>query len=1270
MNRTLSRISHGAAALTAATLIASAARAQLSVSEDPLFLGENVKPNILLAVDDSGSMDGEVLFSTNDGAVWWRTSAGGGCPQGYAGCGTNGTADIAAAGRPNFNHAGNGDATWKKYVYLFPIGSGAVTVGRRVYNDATNDHFAIPPLPAYAWARSPDFNAAYFNPAERYEPWQGYGSTTFGNAPPATAKTDPVVGTVTFNLTLDRMSATSVSTSTCSGTTPALSVDHLFRMYPGMVIPAGTCFRARNDAVPASSPNWQIAATDLTITHGATANAATLVTPATGSGLGVAIRYFPATFYLRSAESLPAGYGYTATPLAGTGPAGEALLGYEIKLANFANPQLYATAIGNFANWFTYYRKRHAATRGGLGFAFNDVDNTRVGSFRINNRVDVAMRDLDIAADREAFYADVYSYVNSGGTPNREAVNHMGLQLSRTDGTAPILATCQQNFGVLFTDGYSNVATPRDVDNADGTYGAPFADSYDNTMADLAMYYYQNNLRPDLGDGSVPVPAACDAASPDPRLDCQVDPHMNLFGVTLGTRGTIFGVDTAATADPFANPPAWPNPNSVFRHPAHVDDLWHGTINSRGSLLNVAIPSQVGERFAELLDVIDERESSSSAVAANSTRLETNTFVYQGRFRTSDWTGQLLALELDPDDGTIAGLAWDAADLIPDPADRNIFTLDEDGDGIEFLWDLLGSTQQGSLDMDMLGEARVDWLRGDQSLEDNEDGFRVRTAVLGDIVNSDPVFVGAQNFGYEALPVSTPGRDSYQDFRITKIDVDGTDDPDDDSDDDGRVLEPMLYVGANDGMLHAFDAETGEEWFAYVPSALIPELDALSDPSYSHRYFVDGQIAVGDAYIDRGGGSDEWASVLVGTTGAGGKTVFALDVTNPHDFDENDVLWEFTGTDNIGDPDTDDFGIPIGQPTIARTADGTWVAIFGNGYNSTNHHAVLYIVNLEDGTLLRKIDTGAGSLATPNGLATPSLLADATRTIQAAYAGDLHGNLWKFDLSNADPDLWTVAFSGSPLFTATDNAGVAQPITAPPQIGRHPNGGYMLYFGTGTFFQTGDNFVSSPQEQSFYGIWDKTAPSVIMYTDREDILTRQEILYEDDPAALPSGRNFAVRVTSNNPTDWDSARGWFIDLVSPLNGAEGERVVSLPLLRNGRVIFPTLIPSASPCEFGGASWLMEIEAVSGKRLDQPPLDINEDGDIDSEDLVTVTIDGVSVTVAPSAIQSREGIIDTPAVLTTPDGNEIKVASGTSGNVEALRERGSGQRLRGSWRQLR
>ena len=467
----------------------------------------------------------------------------------------------------------------------------------------------------------------------------------------------------------------------------------------------------------------------------------------------------------------------------------------------------------------------------------------------------------------------------------------------------------------------------------------------------------------------------------------------------------------------------------------------------------------------------------------------------------------------------------------------------------------------------------------------------------------------------------------------------------------------MIYVGANDGMLHGFDAVTGVERFAYVPSTLIGELNQLPAPGYRHRYFVDGYLFAGDAYITRGG-APRWATVLVGTTGAGGKTVFALDVTDPHSFDENDVLWEFT------DPD---LGYTIGQPTIARMRDGTWVAVFGNGYGSDNNRAVLFIVDLQTGALLKKIDTGVGSGANPNGLSTPALLADGTRTIQAIYAGDLRGNLWKFDVSSTSSSAWGVAYSGTPLFTATSDSGVRQPITAPLEIGRHPQGGYMIYFGTGKYFSPTDNLVPpDPEIQSFYAVWDRTSGSVGPVSGGRSALRKQEIFYEGQP----ENSAFEVRVTTANEVDWTTQRGWYLDLVSPVHGAQGERVVASPILRGGRIIFPTLIPSANPCEFGGTSWLMELEAVTGARLELPPLDITEDGEIDDEDRVVITgPNGEQIVYNVSGVRSREGIIRFPAIVRAGE-NEFKLASGTSGNVETLTERGVFDRARGSWRQLR
>ncbi len=740
--------------------------------------------------------------------------------------------------------------------------------------------------------------------------------------------------------------------------------------------------------------------------------------------------------------------------------------------------------------------------------------------------------------------------------------------------------------------------------------------------------------------------------------------------------GNVLGLKTTRTFTPSGNPAA-----TLLRDPLWYAAKWGGFEDSNDNGIPdvqeewdadgdghpdnyflVTNALNLNEQLSNAFELILSTASSASAVATNSTRLDTETLIYQARFRSDDWTGELLAYRL-MSDGTLGAVQWDAAQLLPDPEDRVIYTRNGTvpgaGSGIPFEWDELTSAQQAALDRppsgstDGRGEARLEWLRGDQSNERKNGGaFRDRRTPLGDIVNSDPVFVGAQNFGYEALPAGTSGRDSYRTFWQSKIDA------------SGAAVYPTIYVGANDGMLHGFDAVSGEERFAYLPSTLIPELNQLVEPDYTHRYFVDGHITVGDAYIDRNG-TERWASVLVGTTGAGGKTVFAIDVTNPDSFDEDDVMWEFTDAD---------LGYTIGRPVVARMADGTWAAVFGNGYGGANNNAILYIVRLSDGALLKKIDTGIGTTSYPNGLATPTLLADGNRTIRSIYAGDLYGNLWEFDVGQASTSFWGTAYTDggnpAPLFVARDADGNRQPITAPVEISRHPEGGYMLFFGTGKFFETNDNLVGAdPQVQTFYGIWDRTSsPATAVTGNRDTALQRQHIIYE----GTPSGSAFEVRLTSDTEVDWNVKRGWYLDLESPVKGSEGERVVAAPILRNGRIVFPTLIPSPDPCGFGGSSWLMEMDAISGARLADSPLDITEDGDIDSDDLVGIDTDGdgdVDTSVAVSGVRSREGIIRTPAVVGAGD-LEYKIASGTSGNVETLRERGAFDLARGSWRQIR
>jgi type IV pilus assembly protein PilY1 len=354
--------------------------------------------------------------------------------------------------------------------------------------------------------------------------------------------------------------------------------------------------------------------------------------------------------------------------------------------------------------------------------------------------------------------------------------------------------------------------------------------------------------------------------------------------------------------------------------------------------------------------------------------------------------------------------------------------------------------------------------------------------------------------------------------------------------------------------------------------------------------------------------------------------------------------------------------------------DGSWAAIFGNGYNSTGQAdptAQLFIVDLADGSLIRTIDTGAASGNTTgvvpagqhNGLSTPTPVdIDGDRITDYVYAGDLYGNLWKFDLTDTDSTKWDVAIrtTGSvkaprPLFRAVDASGNGQPITSRVEVGSHSEEGRMIYFGTGKYLETGDNTVpASPLVQSFYGIHDddsKTTSSITRSNLRQQTIIAERTEFDT-----------RVRAVSNNTVS-TTQDGWYLNLVSPVNGAEGERVVSNPILRAGRVIFTTLIPDPDPCSFGGTSWLMELDAQSGGRLNYSVFDLNDDGRFNEQEYILV--DGVMIPV--SGIGSDD-IIESPAIVSAGE-IEYKYASGSSGEIHVVTELGDDQSARQSWRQI-
>jgi type IV pilus assembly protein PilY1 len=304
----------------------------------------------------------------------------------------------------------------------------------------------------------------------------------------------------------------------------------------------------------------------------------------------------------------------------------------------------------------------------------------------------------------------------------------------------------------------------------------------------------------------------------------------------------------------------------------------------------------------------------------------------------------------------------------------------------------------------------------------------------------------------------------------------------------------------------------------------------------------------------------------------------------------------------------------------------------------------------------------------PNGLSSPAFIdIDANGTVDIAYAGDLFGNLWKFDLKSSTPAEWKIAYGTStapePLFVANVVMGGStkdQPITSQPEVGYHPSRvGYLVYFGTGQYMEVNDNITAGATTQSFYSIWDQDRGSTNPNIDHSDLV--EQVISSVGSVANGDGVEINQgRIVTQLSANWENKLGCFLDLTSD-SGNQGERIVSNPLLRKDRIIFTTLLPSASQCEYGGSGWLMELDAYSCGRLDEVVLDMDEDGNFDADD----TIDDVP----PSGKKSKEGIIPKPVILTDRD-KEFKYTSGSTGTIEVTTESGNNDFGRRTWRRVK
>jgi len=872
----------------------------------------------------------------------------------------------------------------------------------------------------------------------------------------------------------------------------------------------------------------------------------------------------------------------------------------------------YEQEMQNFANWYTYYRSRALLARGAIGTAFSGIgDGIRVGYGAINKRsapVDGVNAQAIVknvskftSAVKTDFLKELYkgripyaTETDDGTTPLRTALDSAGKFYSRADAKGPwsslpgtgtdataTYASCRRSYTILTTDGYWNHRDPLKYDNtagnADGTVGSvithqdgvrtyqynpvkPFKDNnaHSNTLADIAMKYWKT----DLLSG---VPNNIDVKEGD--VDNAFWQHMTTYTIAIGVQGKDVSYPFAGqytVADIILDPSRLPsnftwgnydymNDQDSSGRPEKIDDLIHAAVNGHGGFFSAQNPDDLAEELGNMLEDILGRESgNASAAAANSTNLSTESVLFKAQFDSTNWTGTLQAVKID-EDGKVSKvlnnanvlvdeIIWSAS--IPAAASRNIFSSSDSG-GIELEWDNLSTAQKAIFQnggTEVKGQNLLTWFKGGLSAADSSaNNFRIRTDLLGDIVNSDPAYAGKENYQYDKLN-TTLGGALYKDFYT----------------DHKKDRTPVIYVGANDGMLHGFNATTGAEVFAYAPSSIFSGIPTLAGNNYKneHRYFVDGPVYVNDAFID-----GEWKTILVGTLGAGGRGLFALDVTDPENFSAEDVLFE------LNEADYPQLGNMLGSAIIAPGNDNRWKIFVANGYNSSEgsvENAYLGIIDIEDeykdAATKRTKFIKAGN-ATGNGLAQPALLPNAAGQITAAYAGDLKGNMWKFDLSSDNSANWQLAYSNTPLFIAKDSSGTVQPITSSPTLGfniaKSP-AALMIYFGTGKYFATAD--ITSSQIQSFYAVVDKSYTTALV---RANMFQKT---FDD----------LSLRKLDSEVVNWVNYDGWYLDFTG------GDRVITKPLLVSGNLIFPTLIPNADPCESGGSGWLMELKGVGDK----------------------------------------------------------------------------------------
>lgn len=878
-----------------------------------------------------------------------------------------------------------------------------------------------------------------------------------------------------------------------------------------------------------------------------------------------------------------------------------------------------AKGLQNFANWFTYYRDRLLILKGALGGALAEHQGKEfnAGMFPINIRAGrdyfsftkndfathptaYSFKDFQASNNKADYLRKIYEMPMEAGTPLRDALFTAGEIYAQTGSGRVVQHACQPNHTILFTDGYDTEqrisGIPSSIRNSNNNAADPYKGSTSFTLSDFSHYYYNNlserlkGIFP-LSQQKVTVPEACKESNPPAWLDCNEKLHMTTFTIGMGAIGHHYNPD-----DPNAD-----SVEDVHRRNSNsntgddikwetddyddysgrdlIDDLYHTAVNGKGEIANANNPDQLKRAFTDILNKVLTGDYANSGVDASDVGIDDSDakarYLYRGKLELGTNSGDVTATLLKEDGTEGTTPVWSAAAKL---AERNFTTNPRkiatyaNGKGVHFTWNKLTNAQKADLktapsgkstNTDDDGKDRLAYISGDTTHDGGK--FRQRpsisiasksfTNLMGAVASSTPIFNGKPMLNIPNRAPFGSATARYNAFKKAQENRKG-----------------VVYVGANDGMMHAFDAKTGEEVFSYIPNLLFSTdqnkgLHYLTDPGMQLKSYVDLPFTIYDVYTD-----GAWRSVLVGGLRTGGPGIFVLDITDPVTVTSNlNTAAKIDAAAKnlvIGEYVDSGMGIMLQKPYVAMMNNGQWAAVFSNGYAEPGQSELegqLYIVYLEKGSrtnfTVKKISTGSR-----NGLS-PATLADVdgNGTVDKVYAGDLAGNMWAFDLSSNNDANW----SKYQVFQSS----ISQPITSAPSITVNPyasasNTGtkpLLVAFGTGKYLTESD--ADNTDTQSFYVVADGGSGM----TRSRSNLQRQRF-----------GSNGAqTRNISGNSPDWVSTHGWYVDLPA------GERVFVQPDIYKETVSFFSSKPSRDACVAGGESWFTSLQ-LNGRKLNPNP----------------------------------------------------------------------------------